>query len=268
MPLLPCMICDAPMVPHVTKDFAGTNGLGKVDYTRCKLCRFVQSETVFRMPEERWSALNESGHGGYQGSDVNVDDPRWLERLQTQRDVIVQLKRYGALPDALPWVDWGAGDGKLLGMLADAGLTMDNYDAYMNGPGFLDCATMKPGLFDLVISTSVFEHVRSLATLDEMEALVSPDGVFAIHTLVRDEAPADPDWFYYLATHVAMHSNDSMHRLFARWNYRSSIYHVPSRLWFWFRDTAVDAFALACRGNADAGEEHFVAAEDFVSYWR
>lgn len=269
MSLLPCMICQSEMTPHFAKDFHGGDGLGVVDYTRCDDCRFVQSETVFRMTEDEWSELNVVGHSRYQGNDFNPLDPRWLERLEAQRDVFKLLDGMKALPHERPWLDWGAGDGKLSQMLGEVGLSMKSFDAYMaKNLQFLRREDMVPGAFDLVISTSVFEHVRSVETLDQMEALVSPNGVFAIHTLVRDQAPPDPEWFYLLATHVALYSNESMRRLFRRWNYASSVYHLPSRIWFWFKDPSVDAVALAARGNEASGEETFFAARDFVAYWQ
>ena len=39
--------------------------------------------------------------------------------------------------------------------------------------------------YDLVLSSAVFEHVRSRNTLDEIESYVSEQGSLAVHTLVR-----------------------------------------------------------------------------------
>lgn len=265
---LPCMICKSGMDDYFQKDFAGLAGLNLVDYTRCPLCDFVQAETIYRMTDAQWTELNVTGHGRYQGSEENDDDPRWLERLEDQRDVLALLKETGALPAGDRWLDWGAGDGKLSALLAQAGVPIRPYDAYMKHEGYVTDAELAPGGFDLVISTSVFEHVRELETLDAMESLVWDRGVFAIHTLVREVAPPDPTWFYYAPLHISFFGNESMRRLFARWGYAGCVYHVRSRLWFWFKDPATDVFAIAERGNALAGETLFYAANEFVAYWK
>ena len=55
-----------------------------------------------------------------------------------------------------------------------------------------------------------------------------------------------------------------MRILFDRWGYRSSIYHVPSRLWLWFKSPEVDVEAAV----QQLGSPGDVIAEcGFAAYW-
>lgn len=267
MSTTPCMVCGDRSVPHTHKEWNGQWGLHRVDYSRCVNCRFVKSETHFAMSQKEWEQLNTTLHSLYQGTDDNTHDPRWIERMSAQRDVLSRLWHLDSIPKRKPWLDWGAGDGKLATMLAPSGVDLLSYDAFMHGPDFVDEGTLHPASFDLVISTSVLEHLRDIETLDAMEALVSEKGVFAIHTLIAESVPADPAWFYYQAPHVAFFTNRSMQILFRRWGYAGCIYHIPSRLWFLFKDHAVDVGAIALELNRDAPEQVAFAAHEFVGYW-
>lgn len=264
-----CMVCDGDARPFISKDFNGLFDLGRVDYWRCDVCGFVYSKTHFEMSSSRWSDLNERYHRSYQGTSQNVDDPKWKFRLAAQRGVIAQLNAAKALPAARPWLDWGAGDGDLSSLLKENGLSLLNYDRYMSGEGFLLEGDLRPEFFDFVITTSVFEHVTDRAVLDHISGLVSSSGVLGLHTLVRETIPRDPGWFYFLPVHVAFYTNRSMELLFQRWGYASSLYHVPSRLWFFFRNPGIDVDNLAEARNTLAGAPEFFAKKDsFADYWR
>jgi hypothetical protein len=263
----PCLVCGSSTVPHTVKRWGGTLGLGDVLMARCVRCGFVQAETIYAMSEERWERLNVECHSLYQGSDENPTDPRWLERMTAQRDVLAALHRLDLTPPGKPWLDWGAGDAKLSEMLRPECVQLDSFDAYMGGPDYLTQEDLKPRSFGLVISTSVFEHVRSLEPLDDMERLVADGGIFAIHTLIAEEVPGDPDWFYYQAPHVSFFTNDSMAYLFERWGYRSSVYHLPSKLWFCLKEPEERAREIAAKLNAETGTEDSIPGAGFVGYW-
>ena len=198
-----CMVCGSPSVPHASKDFGGQWDLNIVDYSRCVRCGFVKSETHFAMSDEEWGRVNELCHSFYQGSDSNPEDPRWLERMQAQSDLLARLWASGLAPAGKSWLDWAAGDGKLAEMAAAQGVTLKCFDAYMGLESYLKASDLHPRSFGLVLTTSVLEHLRSRDDLDAMESLVAEDGILAIHTLVTEEIPTDPSWFYYLGPHVS-----------------------------------------------------------------
>lgn len=262
-----CIICGGSTEAYFTKDFLGRHGLGRVEYVRCGACGFVQSKTHLEMSDGEWGALNRAYHS-YHGSQTNADDHRWVDRLQLQADVIAQAAEAGLLPRSAPWVDHGCGDGKLSALLEARGLPTLKYEAYppAGAQGYLTAAEFAARKYDLVISTSVFEHVRSLASLDEIAERVSASGVLAVHTMVCETVPRDASWFYLIAVHCALFSNESMRRLFMRWGYVASLYQLESRLWFWFKHDSPALAEFARRSQAGGTVFHYKAG--FMDYWK
>ena len=260
-----CLICDTVLQPHLVKDFAGAYGLERAHYERCPSCGLVVSRTHYELDDDAWARLNDGYHREYLGTDANHDDPRWLERLAQQAQVLPRLHGAGLTPAGRPWLDYGAGDGKLADTLAMSGVPMEKFDRFLPaGDGFLGERDLRPDAFDLVLTTSVFEHVRGVEPLDEVDSLVAPDGVMALHTLVRGEIPRDPEWFYLLPVHCTFLTNRAMELLLDRWGYRSSLYHVDARLWCFARR---DAEWLRARAR-DAGLAGEWAVDDgFAAYW-
>ncbi|UUO14267.1 hypothetical protein [Dolichospermum heterosporum] len=89
--------------------------------------------------------------------------------------------------------------------------------------------------------------------------------MLALHVLVKEDIPQDPDWFYLQPPHVSFFTNQSMQILFEQWNYKASIYHVPSRLWFWFRE--MDNIQMSVIKNLLPETEGFYFKEGFMNYW-
>jgi hypothetical protein len=263
----PCFACGASTILHTIKPWHGQFGLEDVLLSRCTRCGLVQSETHYAMSDAEWERLNIECHALYQGTDDNPTDPRWLERMTAQRDLLKIIDEAGIAPAGKPWLDWGAGDAKLSEMLETVGVELNSYDAYMSGGRHLATSDLAERAFGLVISTSVFEHVRSIEALDAMEKLVAEDGIFAIHTLIAEEVPADPDWFYYQAPHVTFFTNAAMELMLERWGYRSSVYHLPSKLWLCFRAPEARAREVADILNEATGSRDAHPGSGFVGYW-
>ena len=263
-----CEICGAP----TSYDFSTTFdafGLGVVDYWRCGACGFVLSRTHAEMSDEDWRRMNAAAHGTYQGQETNPFDPRWKTRMAAQGRALAALARGGLIAPSGRWLDYGCGDGGLSDLMAAKhGLNLGKYDAYMaTGDGYLTERELMPGRFDLVITTSVFEHLTRRMEWDAIEALVAPNGAFGLHTLVAERVPDDPAWFYLQPPHSAFFSNAAMDRLFRDWGYRSSVYSVVASLWVWFRGDP-DTVSHKVEGlNADAAEP-FLFKEGFLDYWK
>jgi hypothetical protein len=151
-------------------------------------------------------------------------------------------------------------------MVTAAGAPMRKYDRYLplGAEGFLEDDDLVPGGFGLVITTSVFEHVRGVEPLDEVDRLVAADGVMALHTLVRGEVPADPDWFYFLPVHTTFFTNRALEALVHRWGYTASSYHVDARLWILTR-LGEDELRRALAA-ADVPDDAHVSS-GFMAYW-
>jgi hypothetical protein len=263
-----CEICGGSTAFYFSKTFNEFN-LGEVDYWRCDACGFVFSRTHLEMSREAWNDLNVLCHETYQGQDANALDPRWKARVAAQALALSELAAAGLLDPQGRWVDFGCGDGGLSGVCSDPyGLNLLKYDAYMAAGGdYLAAEDMKPGAFDFVISTSVFEHLTRREQWDGIEALVSPAGALGVHTLVAEHVPKDRSWFYLQAPHCAFFSNDAMSRLFQDWGYRCSIYNVAASLWIWFRSDPRAVEEKVARLNATASSP-FLFREGFLDYWK
>ncbi len=263
-----CMVCGGNLASYFSKDFAGWCGLGLVHYQRCGFCGLTVSKTHVEMPNEEWATVNHKYHSSYHGTGTTPDDPHWLSRLRAQYDNIKLLAAEGLLPRHASWIDYGCGDGKLADMLGRSGLPVMKYDKYPSagaGDYVGDEALCKQ--YAVVLNTSVFEHVRSIAELDEIAGLVDSRGVFALHTLVCEEVPCDPDWFYLLPVHSAFFTNRSMQLLFERWEFKASLYHVPSQMWFAYRDEAKAVAEFVARQHS-GGSDDFHYKRGFVDYWK
>ena len=263
-----CEICAGTCRFDFSKRFDAF-GLDEVDYWRCHDCGFVLSRTHAGMSPERWEQLNAACHAAYQGQAANPLDPKWKSRLAAQAKALAELAQAGLVDGAGRWVDFGCGDGSLSDLLAaEHGLRLGKYDAYMAGDaGYFADDDLRPRNFDLLITTSVFEHLTRRGDWDRIESLVADSGAFALHTLVAERVPSDPEWFYLQPPHCAFFSNAAMDRLFRDWGYRCSIYSVEASLWVWFRsDPATVAAKVEALNGAGGGPFLFKAG--FLDYWK
>jgi len=258
------------MLPYFTKHFEDYC-LGEVDYHRCGSCGFVISKTHVDLSNSAWENINNQFHAGYHGSNYCPEDSHWVARLSRQAQVIADLATIGLLRTNLPWVDFGCGDGKLSNMLCEKySLKLLKFDRYEKEKGYITEATLKRSRFAFAITTSVLEHLRDRKHLDEIASLVADDGVMGIHTLVAEEIPCASEWFYLLPVHSAFYTNKSMQILFDQWGFTASIYHVESRLWFWFKSNVDQVEKIIAVANARPGHDNFFYyfKRGFMDYWK
>jgi len=186
------------------------------------------------MSDKEWEQLNHNYHNSYQHTGANPDDPHWKARTFRQARAITGMNNLGLIGPG-QWVDYGAGDGLLSTMVSKKGLYLANYDKYMHHADYLSDEDFNETLFPLITCTCVFEHVRERADLDCIIDALYDDGILALHTMVVEDVPKDPNWNYYLQVHCSFYTNRSMQILFDDWGFKSSFYHVPSRMWFCFK---------------------------------
>ena len=261
-----CLICEASTEFYFSKTF-DCYSLGTVDYWRCTHCGFVFSRTHMKLSPKEWEQLNIEYHSNYQGSDTNPDDPKWLARISAQATTLECATKIGLI-DGGRWLDYACGDGKLSDLLRERGIILFKYEPYIPArQDYLKDSDLVAGNFNFVLTTSVFEHLTRRKHFDAIEHLTSsPEGVMGLHTLVREEIPRDPSWFYLLPVHCAFHTNRSMQLLFNQWGYTCSVYHLESRLWLWFKKDA--ASIRRCLEKAGSAGNAFIFKEDFVDYWK
>lgn len=261
-----CLICENEMSFHFSKTF-NIFGLEVVDYVLCSHCGFVCSKTHFEMKLEKWEKLNFEVHTHYNSmpDDPNNNPPPYFE----QATMFNILMRFDVIPKN-NWVDWASGEGRLSIILDKCfSLKLNNYDKYinpiMNQIHESDLINMK---CNMVVNSALFEHVTNNETLDSINNLVSDNGVLAIHTLVREEIPKDPNWFYLLPVHCAFHTNRSMSILMEKWGYSCSVYCLASKTWILFKNNPAVIRKSVCEINNVVKKEYLFFKEGFVDYWK
>ncbi|MES9831735.1 MAG: class I SAM-dependent methyltransferase [Candidatus Thiodiazotropha sp. LLP2] len=258
-----CLICNTSSHYFFTKQF-NCFGLKNVDYYRCNHCGSVFAKTLLELAEEEWQTLCSEYHSSYRDSGNNPDDPNWLQRLNHQGETLLSLTDLGILSKSEKWLDYGCGDGELGAFLEKAGIAVDCYDRYWKKPTYVHSSKLIPGSYPLVINTSLFEHLRDQSTMDTIIELITHDGVFALHTLVRGDIPRDPNWFYLLPVHTLFFTNKAMKILFNKWGFSCSLYAVDARLWLWFRQPL--AAMLKKHPELDKPNQWQIS-EGFMAYW-
>jgi hypothetical protein len=222
------------------------------------------------MAPQDWETLNHDIHSDYQGTESDPRDPKWFSRLQKQARLLNDAQEVGLLNREDRWLDYACGDGKISDMLRTRyNLNLMKHERYMpTTEGYLEEKELGPRSFDFVITTAVFEHLCHREQFDFIENLVAKDGVLGLHTLVCEHVPADPTWFYLNPVHCACHTNRSMQVLFEQWGYTSSVYHVDSQLWLWFKQDPDAVEAKVKQANLRADGPTYIFKRGFVDYWK
>jgi hypothetical protein len=105
--------------------------------------------------------------------------------------------------------------------------------------------------------------------LDNLNNLVKNSGCLIIHTVICENVPNDPDWFYLRPpVHTAFHTNKSMGILMDQWNYHSSIYCPQSKSWVLMRDNIKDIESKITSLNHELQENWFFWKKGFMDYWK
>lgn len=260
-----CMVCSQGMDYFFSKRF-DSDSLGEVEYYRCAECGFSASKTHLDMPEADWIRLNTNWHDA---NNLRADNP-WNrnQRHFNQALMIHLLHRNGIVRDG-KWLDYASGRGGLSRQLhSHFDLVLHSFDKFVQPESFplknLDLAKRS---YALVTNTAMFEHARDRETLDEIESYVGKQGCFGIHTLVRGEIPADPDWMYLLPVHCAFFTNKSMEMLMQQWGYRCSTYNEHAKMWVMFKRPPREVEREVARLNKLVGWEYLHFKAGFMDFW-
>jgi cyclopropane fatty-acyl-phospholipid synthase-like methyltransferase len=271
-----CFLCNTEeMMPYFQKKLGGVERIHQ--YVRCPKCGIVIDETFYQMTAEEWKYMNQT-ENDYQGTQENPVDPRWIERLDAQAEVLSNLFQHTVLAKNLVTVDYGCGDGKLSDYVnahyeQETGeklnhLLIGKYDKYMtpeHASDYLTETQMRPGTFDFVVSCSVFEHLIGTDDIEEVVGLLSKTGTLAVHTLVCEEVPKDPDWYYLLHGHCTIWTNQAMQKFYEEHAFIGCAYHVESRMWFFFRDGEKYKYL---QKESEKIDGTWVFSDRFVDYWK
>ena len=261
-----CIICGSDMNFYFTKTFNVCN-LTEVDYWKCSHCGFCASKTHFDMTNDQWTALNNIFHSDSHYRDDNPYNRN--QRYFNQAEMLFLMMKQGLIEHGA-WLDWGCGIGSVALLLNDYfDIELVTYDKYFTPQinSISEC-DLRTRAFDLVVNTAVFEHVRDRDTLDEIESYVGGSGCFAIHTLIPESVPKDPDWMYLLPVHCAFHTNKSMQVLMEAWGYSCSVYNEHSKMWVLFRQDADLIQSKVAIINRSLGWEYLHFKQGLRDYWK
>jgi hypothetical protein len=178
------------------------------------------------------------------------------------------LHRHGVIHSG-KWLDYASGQGGLSRQLhSHFGLVLHSFDKFMQPTSHrLPASGLTKRGHALVTNTAMFEHVRDRLTLDEIESYVAEDGCFGIHTLVRGEIPADPEWMYLLPVHCAFFTNRSMSVLMQQWGYTCSVYNEHAKMWIWFKTDPDPISEKVTHLNQSLGWEYLHFKTGFMDSW-
>lgn len=271
-----CMICGTRSVPYFAKEYAESAYWDAlhVDYYRCPDCGFTHSATHQEMTRSEWESLNARCHRAFESDLGNrtINQPPYAGMAMA----LNILGRNGILrTDRV--LDYAAGYGTLSRILYRYfDIQIDCHDRYVTDDSAGEPVRYVSGDsladYPLVINSAMFEHVVSRKDLDDVNGCVASGGVLMLHTLVCENVPADPEWFYLAPiVHCAFHTNKSMGILMDQWGYSDSIYVPAAKSWFLFKaenPVTGDLPGLVRRINDQFQSELLHHRKGFMDYWK
>jgi hypothetical protein len=271
-----CMICGGTSQYYFSKTYNAPTALkaimaavGTVDYYRCGNCGFTHSKTHQELAPALWSELNESFHH-YIETDPSLPDLLNQPPYAEQAFMLAYLKSHGMI-DGDNMLDYAAGYGTLSKLLKGLfQVTLPIFDPYVKG-GDLGRYVGRPlvGTYGTVINSAYFEHVLTRGELDAINNYVSDDGCLVIHSVICENVPRDPEWFYLgPPVHTAFHTNKSMDILMKQWGYQSSIYSPQAKCWVLYKKPYAELEETVLKMNKELQAKWFYGKDGFMDYWK
>lgn len=270
-----CMICSGNTEYYFTKTYSSPppvkefmEPIGPVDYHRCTLCGFTYSKTHQELTPAQWTVLNERFHN-YNETDPHVRDEMNQPPYAEQAFMVGYLLANGVI-DGSSMLDYAAGYGTLSTLLADLfQVTLPIYDPYVKSGDVSRYVAQPRRDHSTVINSAYFEHVLDRADLDAINDCVSDDGCLIIHTVICENIPRDPNWFYLAPpVHTAFHTNKSMDILMKQWGYQSSMYSPQAKCWILFKKPFAELESVMLKMNRQLQTKWFYGKDGFMDYWK
>lgn len=242
--------------------------IGKIYYYKCTRCGFVSSKTHSELDESEWENLNHLFHKYHEnlGNERTINQPPYAEQA-----MMLSILGTNSIINTKSIIDYAAGYGTLSKILDRYhNIDMPIFDPHVkseNSSKYIDEAELRT--YKTVINSAMFEHVLKREDLDRVNNIVDSDGCLIIHTVVCENVPNDPDWFYLNPpVHTAFHTNKSMNILMDQWHYRSSLYSPKSKCWVLLRDNIDNIEKKIEQINEDLQSNWFYSKNGFVDYWK
>ena len=274
-----CLICNKDSYYYFEKRFDPPYDeyLGVVEYFKCPHCGFVFSKTHALLDQDSWEKLNHLYHTYIEDPETKktANQPPYLEHA-----MLINVLAKNGLVSVVNAVDWGGGYGTLAKCLNKYfEIEIPVFEIYMQAKSDLSNFTCNNGVryipqdelsnYETVINSAVFEHVTKREHLDKINHCVANDGCLILHTVVCENIPQDPNWFYLLPVHCAFHTNRSMELLMQQWEYASSIYCPSAKSWVLVkqgnRRISQDSIKVI---NMEFQFNYLYYKKGFMDYWK
>ena len=268
-----CIICDDfDMQHYFNKIYYGR----QYEFVKCPRCGMVIDKTIYEMDSEDWEKVNNIHIRMYNPTDKNNELKRHENRLIPQAGFISDLYLNGIISKDDRVVDYGCGDGLLTRMVdnllpnyaKDRFSLIGKYEKYLQGEGndYYEDSDMLSESFDVVISLAVLEHMIGFDDIDGFFCLVNNTGMAIIHTLICEEVPQDPEWFYiWEPFHCTLWTNKAMEQVFNRYGFVGCSYHTEAKIWIFYKD--LDKYEYS-KSKRDMLRGSSVYKRGFIDYWK
>jgi hypothetical protein len=270
-----CLICNAETNYYFSKKYVEKPmnsfmiDIGEVEYYKCTNCGFTISKTHCELEEKRWEKLNFDFHHHIENPEDSLKDIN--QPPYFQQAIMIKILTENNIINFENSLDFAGGYGTLSHILLKYfDMPLSVFDPYVKNINAKELYIEKENLtkYNTVISSALFEHLKTRESFDEINDCVSDDGCLIIHTRISGYIPKDPNWFYLIPpVHCAFHTNKSMQLLMEQWSYKSSIYCLSSRCWILFKKDLGDIQNSVDLINKESQSEYLVYKKGFVDYW-
>lgn len=209
--------------------------------------------------------MNSEFHHYLEKNITNISQPPYID----QATLINLLIKNNIIEDDI--IDFAGGYGTLSKILNKYyKINLPVYDPYIKTAGEVNYISKNEiRKYKTVFSSALFEHIFNRSDFDEINNLVDSEGVMIIFTLICENIPKDPDWFYIEPpVHTSFHTNMSMDILMKQWGYKASIYCYSARTWVLFKEVNNNLIEKINKVNKELQREYLIFKEGFVDYWK
>lgn len=273
-----CLICYSEAEHFFTKKYVEKpfdkfmSNIGEVEYFKCTKCGFTFSKTHMNLAKDVWEQLNYNYHHYIESIERETPEVRLINQPPyLQQAMMIKVLSEKNIINSSDMLDFAGGYGTLRNILLKYfSINLKIYDPFIQKDDlgiYLEKSQLKK--FSVVVNSAIFEHIRERETLEEINACVASNGCMILHTVVCENIPKDPNWFYLRPpVHCAFHTNKSMEILMEQWNYKASIYCATSKCWVLLKDDSDSILKKITSINLEFQSDYLVSKKGFVDYWK
>jgi len=267
-----CIVCDAKMEYFFSKSYADSvyhelmEGFGDIVYYKCSHCGLTLSKTHADLSAEEWKKINYDFHHFHENNITNINQPPYIHQAAMLK--VLSENHIINMKDSL---DYAGGYGTLSKILKKYyHMNVPVYDPYVQDEGFVDYVDERSlSTYKTVLNSALFEHLLDRSSFDAINSLVKNDGAMVVHTVICENIPKDPDWFYLdPPVHTTFHTNKSMEILMRDWGYQACIYCLSAKSWVLLKRPVDGIEGKIKHINQELQTEYLIYKKGFVDYWK